>query len=365
MKKVRLRIYEIVSTNMMDNFGEIFYAGSRVLDHFSVDKSDDGTHTRVITNQMTQNKHIAGKMTFSETSKNEINESNNYVLYDGIGHSVNEDSVLIFPILAASKTGYSAKQTGAASSSFQAGGRDVLLASGVQTRVNSRVSFIGSLWTCSDEARSMGIDALHGAAKKSHSDNRDFCDNLIAWTFQEQGVLRTDNIWHARLDGSPPEHLLKSKHQEDLPKSMFSDPELARQALVYRTKDDLRYSIDIMQWDGETGTWVPYLADDVQLEFVMLDPYVRTTMQADRNGTYTAHFKTPDQHGIYKFRVMYRRPGLSVLKEEDVVSVRPFWHNEFPRFIVTAYPYYMAGMMTMVAFFVTGFVFLYAEEPKK
>ncbi len=41
------------------------------------------------------------------------------------------------------------------------------------------------------------------------------------------------------------------------------------------------------------------------------------------------------------------------------VSVRPFRHNEFERFLVAAYPYYMSVFSTMAAFFVFGFAFLY------
>ena len=41
------------------------------------------------------------------------------------------------------------------------------------------------------------------------------------------------------------------------------------------------------------------------------------------------------------------------------VSVRPYRHNEFERFLVAAYPYYMSVFSTMAAFFVFGIVFLY------
>jgi oligosaccharyltransferase complex subunit beta len=36
---------------------------------------------------------------------------------------------------------------------------------------------------------------------------------------------------------------------------------------------------------------VPYKASDVQMEFVMLDPYVRKGMTHDNNGTFTCNFK--------------------------------------------------------------------------
>ena len=41
----------------------------------------------------------------------------------------------------------------------------------------------------------------------------------------------------------------------------------------------------------------------------------------------------PDVYGIYKFRLF---------NENTQVSIRPFKHDEFPRFILAAYPYYTA-----------------------
>lgn len=78
-------------------------------------------------------------------------------------------------------------------------------------------------------------------------------------------------------------------------------------------QDDIVYSMVIEEFDAEKGGWLPYKADDVQLEFVMLDPYVRTFLQHDGQGRFAKLFKIPDVYGVYKFRVMYRRPGLSTL----------------------------------------------------
>lgn len=47
-------------------------------------------------------------------------------------------------------------------------------------------------------------------------------------------------------------------------------------------------------------------------------------------------------YGIYKFRLFYQRHGVSLINENTQVDIRPFKHNEFPRFILAAYPYYTA-----------------------
>lgn len=56
---------------------------------------------------------------------------------------------------------------------------------------------------------------------------------------------------------------------------------------------------------------------------------------------------------------MYRREGYTVLESDTQVSVRPFRHNEYERFIVPAYPYYISVFTMMVGFFLFGFVYLY------
>jgi hypothetical protein len=100
--------------------------------------------------------------------------------------------------------------------------------------------------------------------------------------------------------------------------------------------------VTITESDG-AGGWKPYVASDLQLEFVMLDPYLRLNMTHEGGGRYGVTFKAPDVYGIYHFRVQYRRPGRTVLYLHDQVSLRPFRHNEYERFILQAYPYYASA----------------------
>ena len=161
---------------------------------------------------------------------------------------------------------------------------------------------------------------------------------------------------------SNPEHLLATKEKPDLPFSLFPDPELNRQSLVYRIKDDIIYSLIIEEYDGEKGGWGPYHADDVQLEFVMLDPHVRTFLECEKEtGRFWKLFKVPDTYGVFKFRILYRRPGVSVLAVNTQVSVRPFNHDEYERFIFSAFPYYASAFSMMAGFLVFGVAFLYSK----
>lgn len=148
-----------------------------------------------------------------------------------------------------------------------------------------------------------------------------------------------------------------------MPQSLYPDPEITRNSLVYRIKDEIVYSMMVEELQG--NEWVPFVSTDMQMEFMMLDPYVRKTMVTDPvTGRHVASFIAPDSYGIFKFRVLYRRVGYSVLHAETQVSIRPFKHNEYERFIFSAYPYYSSAFSAMIAFFVFSMFFLFSEDKK-
>ena len=130
----------------------------------------------------------------------------------------------------------------------------------------------------------------------------------------------------------------------------------------YTIQDDLEYRIKIEIY--EDGKWSPYKSNDVQFEFVRIDPFVRQTMQHSADGTYIARFKVPDVYGVYKFQVDYKREGLTYLFSSTQVSVRPLRHNEYERFIYSAYPYYLSAFLMMAYLYVFSFVYLYQKKEK-
>ena len=131
----------------------------------------------------------------------------------------------------------------------------------------------------------------------------------------------------------------------------------------YTIMDDLEYSIKIEIF--ESGKWLPYKSDDVQFEFVRIDPFVRQTMQPHADGTYVARFKVPDVYGVYKMEVDYQKDGLTYLFSSTQVSVRPLRHNEYERFIYSAYPYYLSAFLMMAYLYVFSFVYLYQQKEKR
>ena len=59
-------------------------------------------------------------------------------------------------------------------------------------------------------------------------------------------------------------------------------------------------------------------AKDVQLEFVRIDPFVRTAL-VPVNGHFVAAFKLPDVYGVYQFKVDYNRIGFTKLYHSSQV----------------------------------------------
>jgi len=168
------------------------------------------------------------------------------------------------------------------------------------------------------------------------SGNRAFCLGVALWTFQRRGVLE----WSA------PRHRKTATGELNPP--------------LYRVNDDVEFEIDVKELSD--GAERPYSAGDLQVSFVMLDPYVRQPLVPDAKGTFKLAFKVPDVYGVFKYAIDYRRLGYSAITLQQVVPVRPLRHDEYERFLLPAYPYYVSALSATVALFLVVVVVLYTKE---
>lgn len=96
--------------------------------------------------------------------------------------------------------------------------------------------------------------------------------------------------------------------------------------------------------------------------------------------------KLPDVYGVFKLVVDYHRIGYTsvfsatqvsfsflmslyfvrsdVVSSLPKISVRPFTHTQYERFITSAYPYYASAISMMLGVFLLSFVYLYLREGK-
>lgn len=194
---------------------------------------------------------------------------------------------------------------------------------------------------CSNEAMMANRDPKKGSTIDS-SPNYILCTEMAEWNLGERGVIRVDNVRHNKVgdnwDGHNPEN--------------------------YKRQVDIEYFIDVYEKKG--GKWVPFVADDVQFQFTMLDPYYQVALeQEDKNlPTYTYKLRTPWRLGIFRFQVDYKRYGLTYIDNRMEVSVIQLRHDEFPRYETTGYPYYANVFVLMGSTFIFVIYFVFSDFSK-
>lgn len=99
----------------------------------------------------------------------------------------------------------------------------------------------------------------------------------------------------------------------------------------------------------------------------MLSPFHRLNLKliasTDSSTIYGTAFTLPDQHGIFNFKVNYKRPFLTYLDEKNTVSVRHMAHDEWPRsFVISGAWPWISGIAATVSGFV-GFcaIWMYSK----
>ncbi|ORY45436.1 Dolichyl-diphosphooligosaccharide--protein glycosyltransferase subunit WBP1 [Leucosporidium creatinivorum] len=303
--------------------------GHLAIDHFTYSPElDDGSHTTLLIPLADAPTPFISPATRAGPP----------LLYRGTAHAVGR-LPLLTNILHAPSTAYSYEANGedAPTEDLYLSGSTTGLVSALQAKNNARISFVGSLDLFSDAFASAPVSTSAGSASV-RSGNTAFIADLTRWTFGESGLLRVEEIRHARTsDGAT--------------------------ADLYRVGDELVYDIDVSAL--QDGSWHPYLADDLQLEFTMLDPHLRlplTTSSAEPTSSttasrFSARFHAPDRHGVFTFKVDYRRAGWSFIDEKTVVSITPPRHDQYERFITGALPYYGGAASVSVA--TIGFVVLW------
>ncbi|KAK1118261.1 Dolichyl-diphosphooligosaccharide--protein glycosyltransferase 48 kDa subunit [Melipona bicolor] len=307
---------------------EIDEEDSAVIDHLNYDVSDNGYHTKI----------VADSVNLIDAPAIVGNKNVSPLLYQGTGLIADTENPLILRLLTASSSAYSYNPQTPIRDYPHAVGKNTLLIAALQARNNARVVFSGSLYFFSDEAFTSPIQKAQDGQKYEKSGNEAVATMIARWVFKENGVIRVSAVHHHRVGESEP-------------------------PAAYTIMDDVVYSIDVQKLAGDK--WVPYETNDLQLEFVRIDPFIRMTMKPVGNGRYEARFKIPDVYGVYQFKVDYTRIGLTHLYSTTQVSVRPLQHTQYERFIPSAFPYYVSAFSMMGGVFLFSLVFLHYKEDTK
>jgi len=309
---------------------ELDDVGSSVIDHLNYDaRNDKGKHTLIAVDpkNLVDAPIIVGK------------EVQAPLLYEGSSLLVDPENPLVLEVLVASSTSYSYDPTKPITEYPHTVGRNTVLIAALQARNNARVVFSGSLDFFSDKFFSASVQKQGGQLFEK-SGNEALVRALSDWVFKENGVLRLSNITH-------------NKFGETSPPAEYTITE----EVVYRAVFE----------ELKNGVWTGYVSDDIQLEFLRIDPFVRTTLKrvAGKAGLYEARFIVPDVYGVFQFKIDYHRKGYTFINSATQVSVRPLQHTQYERFIPGAFPYYASAFSMMLGVCLLSCVFLHIREKDK
>ncbi len=309
---------------------ELDERGTSVIDHLNYDVKDRGDHTLIVVDpaNVIDAELIVGMQTTVPC------------LYRGLGMTADPENPLVLEIMTGSTTSYSYFSDDKIEEYPHAVGKSTLLMAGLQARNNARVVFSGSLEFFSNEFfATSALKAVPGAKEFDTSNNRDLATAVSQWVFKEKGVLRVGEVRHHRPG------------EDESPSS-------------YTVEDNVYYEIEIKELIN--GKWVPFTGTDVQLEFFRIDPFVRTYLKPKPDGSaYYVEFKVPDVYGVFQFKVDYNRIGYTHLFSTTQLTVRPFEHTQYERFIPSAYPYYVSAFSMMIGLVLFSLVFLHYKDTSK
>ncbi|KAF8352229.1 oligosaccharyl transferase beta subunit [Amanita rubescens] len=252
------------------------------------------------------------------------------IWFTGAPHALASNPLLI-PILRAPPQSFAGELDSSADVLVEAAekggeglwaGSQLGIVTGFQALNNARVTFVGGAELFSDNFAQKEV----GPGIKSG--NIQLAKDVTAWTFQESNVFRIDKVEHHGLNAT-------------------TSPDR------YTVNDQIEFTAYISKYEPHTSTWVPHSGlQDLQLEFTMLDPHIRTALRpsSGSGGKYSVTFRAPDRHGVFKFVINYRRKGITYLQSSTTVAIVPPRHDGYPRFLSAAWPYYMGAMSTSVGF---------------
>lgn len=135
-------------------------------------------------------------------------------------------------------------------------GSEISFVAGVQGLNNARALISGGLDFFSDEL-----------INEAEFGNEQAVKDLISWTFRKNGQVRVSFT------------------------SYFGEGAQGKET-IFNVGEKLYYEAEIEELDQRSQSWKPYIASDIQVELVMLDPWVRVplTLADSKTGKYKAEF---------------------------------------------------------------------------
>ena len=308
--------------------------GFEVIDHFAYESISNNLVDGVVDGDSGTNTIHAivrgGKTVLPQSST-----ADSKVLFKGVNLIFKKATRIVsgtpFAVMRALRTTYSANpEKSVMSVESQNTGKRMVLVGGLQAMNNARVIIAGSY-------------AMFENAYTRN--NKAFLSSTSAWNFHETGVLRAHSAHHQlvkRDDFVVPQNA--SKHH------FLSHG--------YRVNDAIMYSIVMEEYVYLENSWIPFTADDLKLEILLVDIVRQIKLNHMGKGQYTTTFSLPEKPGVYKLQVTYNRsPSMTVVDNIQMITVRPKRTHEYDTFVQLCYPYFLSIVVLQMGWCLFGINF--------
>ena len=85
------------------------------------------------------------------------------------------------------------------------------------------------------------------------------------------------------------------------------------------------------------------------------------TIQGRLLGMFLLMLQAPQKEGIYQFKIIYKKSGFNFVTLAERVTIRPYKHDQFERFLFVAYPYFFSVWSTIISTFAFVVIYLYSS----
>ena len=262
----------------------------------------------------------------------------------------------------------------------------------VQLQNNARMIFASSTEVLSNQLLAMGTP-MHPPAYQHN--NHSVYLSVVDWLCHDRGYLRIASFNHYNIPS-----LIKEEHDNEgniIDPTLFPSPLYTTRMINrnhYNFKESLHAEVVLEEYNGKAGSWELYKSNDFVFQFSILDPYIRHPITLhdrddpnldedakqffeqslltpqDRGYDYVMGTEVvlPDFQGIYALEILnhhtFTHPlseGTSFVNAKAQISLGPILHNEYPRFILPAYPYYISLLSVCITFALFSIIFIFSK----
>lgn len=268
-------------------------------------------------------------------------------------------------------------------------GENLSLLTAIQLKQNQRMVLMS-------DVRLLSNEVLHN---KSASNYQTFVEGVACWVTHDCGYLRIKTLQHymftpaADLEETNPYVFTKQRIIRNNIDSLYPRPTGADVVInpkAYKVGEHVHFDVVLEQYNPYTKQWELTTNNDLVFDATCLHSHMKFPVEpthpmiaaakknsvlqnkAEADYNMPLEMTMPDHMGVFKISLSTdaafphtASSGATFLspnvEKQMTINVRPFAHDEWPKYAFGSYPYYAGMAVTMIASFVFAIAFLYTK----